>query len=164
MRFRIGVLALAGLSSACGGSGSPGSPSPRVSLSDGSYLLAVYSSALSCFMATFNQGAAPNSSVRIPVSVRREGDQWRVVSRDPAGGSLAMTLAPTAVGVDGQAWGTLVQPGTSVTLQHQVSGTGTGRGAAEGVVGSVSGTVNYSGTMGTAFCTANLWSLSREGP
>ena len=86
---------------------------------------------------------------------------WRPASQ--SAGSLAMTLAPTAVGVDGQAWGTLMQPGVSVTLQHQVNGTGTGSGAAEGVVGSVSGTVNYAGTSGTAFCTTNLWSLSRDG-
>ena len=58
--------------------------------------------------------------------------------------------------VAGSAWGTLTQPGVSVTLQHDVNGTATG---AAGLVGSVEGTVNYSGSNGTAFCNTNLWSL-----
>ena len=162
MRFRIGILALAVMGSACGGSGSgaPVSPSPRVSLPDGDYLLAVYSSGFGCVVASHGQGGAPHNSVQIPVEVSREGDQWRVASRERAVGSLAMTLVSNAVGVDGQASGTLVQPGVSVTLQHQL--TGTGNGASDGAVGSISGTVNYGGSAATAFCSTNLWSLSRE--
>jgi hypothetical protein len=72
-----------------------------------------------------------------------------------------MNLSPTEVGVDGSAWGTLTQPGVSVTLQHQV--TGTANGPSPGVVGSVAGTVNYAGSNGTMFCNTNLWSLTRRG-
>jgi hypothetical protein len=162
MRFRLAVLALSALVSGCGGSSadSPGSPSPNLSLPDGDYLLAVYSSGFGCVVSSHGQGGAPNSAVQIPVSVSRDGDDWRVTSREQAAGSLAMTLVPNAVGVDGNATGTLVQPGVSVTLQHQV--TGTGSGAADGLVGSVNGTVNYAGASATAFCSTNLWSLSKH--
>jgi hypothetical protein len=162
MRFRIGVLALAVVASACGGSGSgsPASPSPKVNLPDGSYLLAVYSSGFGCVVASHGLGGAASNAVQIPVKVSRAGDEWRVTSREPIAGSLAMTLVANAVGVDGEATGTLVQPGMSVTLQHHLNGTGSG--ASDGVVGSIVGTVNYAGTGATAFCSTNLWSLSRE--
>ena len=163
MRYPVGVLSLAALASACGsGSGSPVAPGAKVSLPDGNYLLAVYSSGFGCLVASYGQGGTPNSAVQIPVWVSRDGGEWRVASREQGSGSLAMSLAANAVGVEGQASGTLVQPGISVTLQHQVNGTGSG--ASDGVVGSISGTVNYAGTSGTTFCSTNLWSLSREGP
>jgi hypothetical protein len=156
------VLASILLTGACGGAGSPTKPAPvpPVSLPDGNYLLAVYSAGLSCLMATYGTGATPSSAVRIPVAVALDGDHWRVGSRDSAAGSLAMTLARTDVGVNGNAWGTLAQPGVLVTLQHQVNGTA--NGPSPGVVGSVAGTVNYAGTNGTAFCSTNLWSLTLE--
>jgi hypothetical protein len=156
------VLASILLAASCGGAGSPASPAPvpAVSLPEGNYQLAVYSSGFNCIMATYGNGGSPSSAVRIPVAVALDGDHWRVASRDSSTGSLTMSLARTDVGVNGNAWGTLAQPGVLVTLQHQVSGTANGPSA--GVVGSVEGTVNYAGTNGTAFCSTNLWSLTRE--
>jgi hypothetical protein len=156
--MRRAMLALMLLAGACGGD-SPVQPTPAVNLPDGTYLLAVYSASIGCFVSTFNQGGAPNSAVSIPVVVAAEGDGWHVAARDASAGSLAMRLSRTAVGVDGSAWGTLTQPGVAVTLQHDV--TGTANGPSAGLVGSVAGTVNYSGSSGTAFCTTNLWSLTR---
>ena len=160
--MRVSVLASILLAVGCGGSGSPtaSAPVPPVSLPDGNYQLAVYSSGFNCVMATYGVGGTPGSSVRIPVAVALDGDHWRVGSRDSAAGSLTMTLARTDVGVNGSALGTLAQPGVLVTLQHQVNGTANGPSA--GVVGSVEGTVNYAGTNGTAFCATNLWSLTKE--
>ncbi len=162
MHIRIVVLASILLAAGCGGSGAPAAPAlvPPVSLPDGDYLLAVYSSGFGCIMAMYGSGGPPTVAVRIPVAVALDGDHWRVGARDTAAGSLAMSLARTDVGVNGNAWGTLTQPGVLVTLQHQVSGTANGPSA--GVVGSVEGTVNYNGTNGTAFCSTNLWSLTRE--
>jgi hypothetical protein len=154
------VLASILLAAGCGGDGPPSAPAHVVNLPDGQYLLAVYSSGIGCLVSTFGQGAPPVSSVSIPVAVAAEGDKWHVAARDASAGSLAMSLSPSAVGVDGAAWGTLTQPGVSVTLQHQVSGTPNGPSA--GVVGSVAGTVNYAGSTGTAFCSTNLWSLTRD--
>jgi hypothetical protein len=159
--MRVFVLASILVAAGCG-AGSPAAPAPvpAVSLPDGNYLLAVYASGFNCTMATYGSGSQPGSSVRIPVGVAFDGDHWRVAARDTAAGSLAMSLARTEVGVNGNAWGTLTQPGVSVTLQHQVSGTANGGSA--GVIGSVEGTVNYAGAGGTAFCSTNLWSLTRE--
>jgi hypothetical protein len=157
--MRRAMLAMILLAGACGGDASPVQPSPAVHLPDGDYLLAVYSASIGCFVSTFNQGSPPNSAVSIPVAVAAEGEGWRVAARDATAGSLAMRLARTSVGVDGSAWGTLTQPGVSVTLQHDV--TGTANGPSAGLVGALAGTVNYSGSSGTAFCTTNLWSLTR---
>jgi hypothetical protein len=150
------ILVVAG----CSGAGAPAAPAQVVNLPDGPYLLAVYSAGIGCLVSTFGQGAPPTSAVYIPVAVAADGDKWHVVARDSSAGSLTMSLARTAIGVDGAAWGTLTQPGVSVTLQHQVSGTPNGPNA--GVVGSVEGTVNYAGSTGTAFCSTNLWSLTRD--
>jgi hypothetical protein len=160
--MRLSVLASILLAVGCGGAGGPAAPSPvpAVSLPEGDYQLAVYSSGFGCIMATYGSGGTPGRAVRIPVAVALDGDHWRVASRDSSAGSLTMTLARTDVGVNGNAWGTLAQPGVLVTLQHQVSGTANGPSA--GVVGSVEGTVNYAGTTGTAFCSTNLWSLTKE--
>jgi hypothetical protein len=162
VRKRWSVLASIVLMAACGGSGSPSRPSalPPVTLPDGNYQLAVYSSGFTCIMSTFGNGGVPSSAVRIPVAVALDGDHWRVASRDSAAGSLTMTLARTDAGVNGNAWGTLAQPGVLVTLQHEVNGTA--NGPSPGVVGSVAGTVNYAGANGTAFCSTNLWSLTQE--
>jgi hypothetical protein len=157
---QVVVLASILLAAGCGGGGSPSAPAPVVNLPDGNYLLAVYSAGIGCFVSTFGQGGAPSSAVSIPVAVSADGERWRVAAREVSAGSLAMSLGRSAVGVDGSAWGTLTQPGVSVTLQHQVNGTANGPSA--GVVGSVEGTVNYSGSTGTAFCNTNLWSLTRE--
>ena len=91
----------------------------------------------------FRPGRAADEFRQHSGSVAADGDHWRVASREPSAGSLAMSLERSAVGVDGSAWGTLTQPGISVTLQHQVSGAADGPSA--GVVGSVAGTVNYAG-------------------
>ena len=160
--MRWSVVASILLMVGCGGAGSPSKPSPipSVTLPDGNYQLAVYSLRLSCIMATYGTGGTPSSAVRIPVGVSLDGDHWRVSSRDNATGSLTMMLARTDAGVNGNASGTLAQPGVLVTLQHQVNGTA--NGPSPGVVGSVEGTVNYAGTNGTAFCSTNLWSLTLE--
>jgi hypothetical protein len=156
------VLASFLLMVGCGGAGSPSKPTPLppVTLPDGNYQLAVYSSGFTCIMSTFGNGGVPSSAVRIPVAVALDGDHWRVASREVAAGSLTMMLARTDAGVNGNAWGTLAQPGVLVNLQHQVNGTA--NGPAPGVVGSVTGTVNYAGSSGTAFCSTNLWSLTQE--
>ena len=143
----------------CSGGSAPGAPSPAVSLPDGDYLLAVYANGLACSILKFGDGVSPGSAVSITVRVSGEGDGWRVGSREPASGSLAMTLSRSGVGVEGAASGTLLQPGVSVTLQHQVSGAPSG--PASGLIGTVAGTVNYSGATGTAFCSTNLWSLTK---
>src|SRR4051794_30830687 len=146
------------LLAACGGS-APGAPSPAVSLPDGDYLLAVYSNGLACSILTFSQGVSPGSAVSARVHVAAAGEGWHVGSLAVESGSLEMALSRNAVGVEGSAWGTLLQPGVSVTLQHQI--TGTANGPASGLIGTVAGTVNYSGINGTAFCSTNLWSLTR---
>ena len=162
MDIRASLLAASiGLASACGGSAAAPSPAPTVSLPDGTYLLAVYSAGIGCVLSSFTQPAAPKSSVSTPVVVGPEGEGWHVGSGDAAAGSVEMRLARTAVGVEGKVWGTLTQPGVSVTLQHSVNGTA--NGPAPGVIGSVEGTVNYAGPSGTAFCATNLWSLTPEG-
>ena len=158
--MRVVVLASILLAIGCGGAGAPAAPAPVVNLPDGPYVLAVYSSGIGCLVTTFTQGGQPVSSVSIPVSVAADGSRWHVASREPSAGSLAMSLERSAVGVDGSAWGTLTQPGVSVTLQHQL--TGAPMGPSAGIVGSVAGTVNYAGSTGTAFCNTNLWSLKRE--
>ena len=107
----------------------------------------------------FGEGVSPGSAVSVPVHVVARDEGWHVGSAAASNGSLEMALSPTAVGVEGAAWGTLLQPGVSVTLQHQVSGTA--NGPASGLIGTVNGTVNYSGSTGTAFCSTNLWSLTR---
>ena len=161
MDWRTGVLALAVLASACGGaSTSPAAPSPAVSLPDGTYQLAVYSSGLSCLMVTYNQGSAPVSSVQVPVWVGVDGDHWQVTSREATNGSIAITLTRNGTGVSGTATGTLTASGVSVTLQHQLNGNP--NGSAEGIVGFVAGTVNYASAGGTAFCSTNMWSLTRN--
>jgi hypothetical protein len=159
MPRRALTLASLLLLAACGGASAPAAPSPTVILPDGEYLLAVYANGLACSILTFGPGVSPGSAVSIPVRVSGEGDGWRVNSREAATGSLSMTLSRNAVGVEGAASGTLLQPGVSVTLQHQISGTS--NGAASGLNGTVAGTVNYSGSTGTAFCSTNLWSLTR---
>src|SRR4051812_27701919 len=93
---------------------------PAVTLPSGNYRLAVYSAGIGCSTLTFGQGPLAGASIRIPVGVSSDGEHWHVASRDNAPGSLEMDLAPNVVGVIGQAWGTLTQPGISVTLQHQV--------------------------------------------
>jgi hypothetical protein len=162
MAWRIGILALAVLTSGCGGSSdSPTAPTPTVTLTDGNYQLAVYSSTLSCLMVTYSNGATPTSAVQVPVWVDQDGDHWLVNARDDASGSIAITLARNGPGVSGMASGTLTSPGVSVTLsQHQLSGTA--NGAAEGVVGNVAGSVSYASAGGSAFCSTNLWSLTRQ--
>lgn len=151
------MLASLLLLAACGGAAAPNAPSPTLALPNGEYLLAVYANTLACSILTFGQGVSPGSAVAIPVQLSADGEGWRVSSREAAAGSLAMTLSRNAVGVEGAAWGTL--PGVSVTLQHQISGTS--NGPASGLNGIVAGTVNYSGSTGTAFCSTNLWSLTR---
>jgi len=159
VRTRVFVLASLLLTGGCGGS-APSAPAPVVNLPNGHYLLAVYSAGIGCVVSTFGQGGAPASAVSIPVDVAADGDRWHVAAREAAVGSLAMDLSRNAVGVDGSAWGTLTQPGISVTLQHQVIGTP--NGPSDGVMGSVAGMVNYAGSTGTAFCNTNLWSLTRQ--
>jgi hypothetical protein len=156
----VSVLASILLAAGCAGGGSPSAPATVVNMPDGNYLLAVYSAGIGCLVSTFGQGGAPSSAVSIPVAVAADGDKWHVAARDASAGSLAMRLSRSPVGVDGSAWGTLTQPGVSVTLQHEV--TGTPNGPSAGIVGSVAGTVNYAGSTGTAFCSTNLWSLTRE--
>jgi len=148
------------LASACGGGSSPSSPvapGPSLSLPEGTYQLAVYSSEFSCLMVGYGSGGPISSHVDIPVSVAVAGDKWQVNAIDSSRGSLAITLAKTGAGVSGMAVGTLLAPGVAVTLQHQVSGAPNGANA--GVVGAVAGTVNYASAGGTAFCSTNLWSL-----
>jgi hypothetical protein len=147
------------LLAACGGRSAPGAASPAVSLPDGDYLLAVYSNGLACSILTFGQGVSPGSAVSVPVHVVAQGEGWHVGAATASSGSLEMALSPNAIGVEGAAWGTLLQPGVSVTLQHQVSGTA--NGPASGLIGTINGTVNYSSATGTAFCSTNLWSLTR---
>jgi multidrug efflux pump subunit AcrA (membrane-fusion protein) len=155
-------LALASLVllAACGGgSASPVAGSPPVTLPDGDYILSVYSTGLTCVMVTYGSAAAPNVSVGVPVRLAADGDRWHAASRDPARGSVQLTLARNHTAVTGTASGTLTPEGTSVTLQHQISGTAT---ASDGIIGSVEGTVNYASAGGTAFCSTNLWSLKPE--
>ncbi len=161
MDFRGSLLAASiALASACGGSAAAPSPAPAVRLPDGNYLLAVYSADLGCVLSSFGQPSVTRNAVSISVGVAVEGDGWHVGSREPSGGSLAMRLDRTEVGVEGTAWGTLTQPGMTVTLNHSLSGTANGPSA--GVVGAVEGTVNYAGSGGTAFCATNLWSLTPQ--
>jgi len=159
MPWRRLALASMVLFAACGGRPAPGAASPAVSLPDGDYRLAVYSNGLACSILTFGEGVSPGSAVSVSVHVVARDEGWHVGSAAASNGSLEMALSPTAVGVEGAAWGTLLQPGVSVTLQHQVSGTA--NGPASGLIGTVNGTVNYSGSTGTAFCSTNLWSLTR---
>ncbi|MEO7788751.1 MAG: hypothetical protein ABIX28_04170 [Vicinamibacterales bacterium] len=159
MLRRALTLASLLLLAACGGPATATAPSPAVALPDGIYLLAVYANSLACSVVLFGQGVPPGSSVAIPVNVAAAGEGWRVGAHDAITGSLVMTLSRSAVGVEGSASGTLLQPGMSVTLQHQISGMA--NGPALGVNGTVAGSVNYSGATGTAFCSTNLWSLSR---
>jgi hypothetical protein len=163
VQARAVVLTSLLLAVGCGGrSGGlmPTDPAPAVTLPPGAYRLAVYSAGIGCMTLTFGQGALPGASIRIPVAVASDGEHWHVASRDDAAGSLEMDLAPNVVGVNGQAWGTLTQPGMSVTLQHQVSGSP--NGPAAGLVGSVTGPVSYDGAAGSVYCTTNLWSLTVE--
>ena len=59
--MRVSVLASILLAVGCGGSGSPtaSAPVPPVSLPDGNYQLAVYSSGFNCVMATYGSGGTP---------------------------------------------------------------------------------------------------------
>jgi hypothetical protein len=131
-----------------------------VTLPAGNYRLAVYSAGIGCITLAFGHGPVAGASIRIPVAVSSEGEHWHVASREEASGSLEMDLAPNVVGVNGQAWGTLTQPGMSVTLQHEVSGTP--NGPAGGLVGSVAGPIRYEGAAGNVYCPTNLWSLTVE--
>jgi hypothetical protein len=160
--MRVSVLASILLAVSCGGSGSPtaSAPVPPVSLPDGNYQLAVYSSGFNCVMATYGSGGTPGSSVRIPVAVALDGDHWRVGSRDSAAGSLTMTLARTDVGVNGSALGTLAQPGVLVTLQHQVNGTA--NGPAAGVVVRRRNRELRRAPTAPLLPATNLWSLTKE--
>ena len=160
MPARVLALASVVLISGCGaGPPSPTAASSAVTLPDGDYVLSVYSTGLACLMVTYGSAGAPSVAVGVPVRLAGDGDQWRAASRDPALGSIQLTLTRNHTAVSGTASGTLTPEGTSVTLQHQVSGTAT---ASDGIVGSVAGTVNYASAGGTAFCSTNLWSLKRE--
>ena len=160
MPLRGLTLASLLLLGACGGGRSaPGGPSPAVSLPNGEYVMAVYANGLACSILTFGQGVSPTSAVSVPVNVLAQGDGWHVGSLAAERGSLEMALSRNAVGVEGAVWGTMLQPGVSVTLQHEISGTA--NGPVSGLIGTVAGTVNYSGATGTAFCSTNLWSLTR---
>jgi hypothetical protein len=161
MDFRASLLAASiGLASACGSSAAAPSPAPAVKLPDGNYLLAVYSAGIGCTLSSFGQPSAARNAVSIPVAVGGEGEGWHVSAREASNGSLAMRLEPTDVGVEGTAWGTLTEPGMTVTLKHSLSGTA--NGPSPGAIGSIAGTVNYAGSSGTAFCATNLWSLTPE--
>jgi hypothetical protein len=161
MDFRASLLAASiGLASACGSSTAGPSPAPAVTLPDGNYLLAVYSAGIGCSLSSFGPPTASKNAVSIPVAVGGEGEGWRVTSRSPSNGTLAMRLDRTEFGVEGNAWGTLTEPGMTVTLNHSL--TGTANGPSPGAIGSVEGTVNYAGASGTAFCATNLWSLTAE--
>jgi hypothetical protein len=161
MDLRASLLAASiGLASACGGSAAAPSPAPAVTLPDGNYLLAVYSAGIGCVLSSYGQPSGARNAVSIPVAVAAEGEGWHVNSREASRGSLTMRLEKTDVGVEGNAWGTLTEPGMTVTLNHSLSGTA--NGPSPGAIGSVEGTVNYAGSGGTAFCATNLWSLTPE--
>ena len=71
-----------------------------------------------------------------------------------------MSLERSTVGVDGSAWGTLTQPGMSVTLQHQVSGAAYGPSPGSSARWQALSTTPE--RRAAAFCNTNLWSLKRE--